>query len=209
MSTLIKQFKSSPDCNSRFTEESMSRLHSEAEHFSQQQQTKLEGALAQFDSEKATLRSDISTLSSIQNCHERNIERLFGQIESLSHRTESIAGQVMIGDTNSTQIRQDVEALKFSMSKLAFPRPVKGFKCEDTIVVTVPGFSPLSEGIINYLTKVSGGNVCDRQRVHAFCHSVYSDAYLPRNAADLSTDSEFHSTDLSNQFFGYDFKTIN
>jgi hypothetical protein len=178
----------------------------DADRLSKIQNATIEAALTKFNAQEAVLKADIATLISQRDCDQRNIEQLFAQVESLTHRTESIEGQMVVNGTNSTQIQNDVETLKSSISKVLMPGTVGDCKVTQTIHTTVPRLSPLSEGIIGYLTKVSGGNVCDCQRVEAFSDSVYDSSRLPRNAADLSTDSEFHSHDTANQSFGYDFK---
>jgi hypothetical protein len=167
---------------------------------------KVESSLNEFRSREATLTADIASLSSKRDCDRRDIDQLFCEIERICSRMKLIEDEQIFCGTKSAQIVQDVESLKFSLSTLTPPRTVGGFKHDETIHVAVPGCSPLSEGIISHLTKLVGGNVCDRQRVHAFSDSVYNSSYLPRNAADLLTDSAFFSNGNANQTFGYDFK---
>jgi hypothetical protein len=151
------------------------------------------------------LAADIACLSSKQDCDRRDIDRLLREIESLRQRTESIENELLKEKMNSVQERTDLEALKASVSKLTPPRAVGGFKSHETIHNTVPGCSPLSEGIISHLRKVCGGHVCDHQRVHVFSDST-NGSNPPRNAADLTTNSIFHSAISPNQSYGYDFK---
>jgi hypothetical protein len=152
------------------------------------------------------LRADIASLSSKQDCDRRSNAEVLKNVPILCHWAETIEHQMTADKTNAMAIRTELEIVKSSISKLAVPRIVGAFKINETIHITVPGLSPLSEGIISYLTKLAGGNVCDRQRVHAFSEKCAGDGWLPRNAADLSTDSEFCSEDQLNQTFGYDFK---
>jgi hypothetical protein len=102
----------------------------------------------------------------------------------------------------------ELTTLKASVSKLTSPPIIGGFKSTESIHVFVPGSTPLEEGMIGFLTKRAGGNVCDRQAIHAFSTSVHdtSNKHIPKLAADLSTDSYFCSSSGSNQSFGYDFK---
>jgi hypothetical protein len=94
--------------------------------------------------------------------------------------------------------------LKKCVSNLTSPRIIGGFKATDSIQQFVSGCSPLSEGMIAYLTRLCGGNVCDRQRVHTFSDTIHS-SYVPKNVADFSSDSLYHSANSPNQSIGYDF----
>jgi hypothetical protein len=70
----------------------------------------------------------------------------------------------------------------------------------------VPGSSPLSDGVVGFLTRRCGGNVHERECILAFSDSEYSAAYRPQNAADLSAANYFCSAHSPNQSIGYDFK---
>jgi hypothetical protein len=69
-----------------------------------------------------------------------------------------------------------------------------------------PGSSPLSDGVVGFLTRRCGGNVHERQCIRVFADSEYSGCYRVQNAADLSTDNFFCSANAPNQSLGYDFK---
>jgi hypothetical protein len=101
-------------------------------------------------------------------------------------------------------LRDEMLALKDSISKLTPPRTIGGFKASESIHLFVPGCHPLSEGIISHLTKRFGGNVCDRQCIHIFSDSIASGAL--KSVVDLSADSYFQSSNSPNQSIGYDFK---
>jgi hypothetical protein len=103
-------------------------------------------------------------------------------------------------------LKDEMHALKESISKFTPPRIIGGFKASESIQLFVAGCHPLSEGIISHLTKRFGGNVCDRQCIHILSDSVSGGGYAPKNVADLSPDSDFCSINNANQSIGSDFK---
>jgi hypothetical protein len=177
---LISELKLKSDVSSRFDLKSPSQTQTET-----------------GPPNEVELLSDIASLSSKQDCARRDIDRLLTEVETLRQRTESLQEELLNERADSQRKHNDLETLKVAVSKLSPPW---------TIHIRVPGLYPLSEGIISHLTNVCGGNVCDRQRVHAFSDSVGDDKYCPRNAADFAAHSLFHSVDRPNQCFGYDFK---
>jgi hypothetical protein len=120
------------------------------------------------------------------------------RITDIEHKCLSVESGNLLGD--------EMLAFKKSISKLAPPRMIGGFKRSESIQLFVAGCHPLSEGIISHLTKRFAGNVCDRQCIHIFSDSVNGGSYAPKNAVDLSADSYFWSNNSPSQSIGYDFK---
>ena len=61
-------------------------------------------------------------------------------------------------------------------------------------------------GIIDHLTRQYGGNVHDMGVVEVTASDVYDPIDHPKNAADLGTDTIFHSENELNSWICYDFK---
>jgi hypothetical protein len=125
--------------------------------------------------------------------------------EGLPSEIGELQAQIRSFEGSTRNQASELAALKATVSKLPTPPTIAGFKSTDSIHVFVPGSAPLQEGIIWFLTKRAGGNVCDGQAVHAFSDLVYHSTYAPMQAADLLTDSHFCSSNGPNQSFGYDF----
>jgi hypothetical protein len=74
-----------------------------------------------------------------------------------------------------------------------------------------PSLRDSMEGVISYLTRIHGGNVHDKGVVQISSKSVVFGAdseYGPRNLADLTSDSEFRSTNARNEWVCWDFGTF-
>jgi hypothetical protein len=84
------------------------------------------------------------------------------------------------------------------------------FKPSLRIFQAVPAAFSLLDGLISYLTTQQGRNVHDGGLMTVFAHRAYNDEarYAAKNAADLKTDSHFHSMGDSNQWMGYDFREM-
>jgi hypothetical protein len=93
------------------------------------------------------------------------------QVQSLSERQDALSLAFRNSEESIQSHTSELAAVKSSVSELIAPPIIGGFKAQDSIHVFVPGSSPLQEGIIAFLTKRAGGNVCDRQAVHAFSTS--------------------------------------
>jgi hypothetical protein len=146
-----------------------------------------------------SLTSTIANTSKSSDETEIKYQKLKIEFESLQKRHNELEIEVQ-------KLRSELEVLRSEVSKLNPPLVIGGSKLNERIFNFVPGLNPLSEGIITYLTKQCDGNVSDRQRVHIFADSIYSDSYLPRNMADFVSDAWFESTNNANQSVGYDFK---
>jgi hypothetical protein len=156
-----------------------------------------------IESETRSLRSGFQTL----NCLSGDIVCLKNELNLVRSDAQTIEKQL----SKELNVRLEshvikLRELKESVTKLNPPRIVGGFKASDAIQIFVPGSSPLCEGIISYLTRRCGGNVCDRQCVYVFSDSLSSNSCQPKNAADLSMDTCFCSMNHPNQSIGYDFK---
>jgi hypothetical protein len=156
-----------------------------------------------IESEKSFVESIFERLKEFWN----EMNRLENEIKSI--RTDSQTNENVILKELKVHVENqnlELSVLKESVNKLNPPSIVGGFKSSDSIQFFVPGSSPLCEGIIYYLTRQCGGNVCDRQCIHVFFDSVYDASYQPKNVTDLSTDTVFLSENNPNQSIGYDFK---
>lgn len=94
-----------------------------------------------------------------------------------------------------------------------FPASIeKGKSCHKESRYLFKGTIECKEGIINYLTLKSGGNVADKGTVNVTSSSHYNSFCLPRNAVDLqNAKNYFRSNDEPCCWLQYDFneKMIN
>jgi hypothetical protein len=162
----------------------------------------IEGLLKDLKSFNSSLQS-IDERQRGMDVTSRDFQRLSTEVESMRARMTDIEHKCVSVESGNL-LKDEILALKESISNLPPPRIIGGFKASESIQLFVAGCHPLSEGIISHLTKRFGGNVCDRQCVHIFSDSVEGGA--PKNVADLSADSYFYSINSPNQSIGYDFK---
>jgi hypothetical protein len=76
---------------------------------------------------------------------------------------------------------------------------------DEGIEVTLGRNSPF-DGIISHLTREHKGNVHDVGVVNVTASSVFSSAYPPKNAADMTENCCFGTQDRANGWLCYDFK---
>jgi hypothetical protein len=155
------------------------------------------------ESEIGILRSELQTLHGLSD----DVVQLQNALNSV--RTDTQSTEMRFSNEFTARLNnQEIELRRLSESvrNLNPPEIVGGFRASDSIQIFVPGSSPLSEGIISYLTRQCGGNVCDHQCIHAFSESVHSPPHQPKNVVDFLTDTHFCSKNHPNQSIGYDFK---
>jgi hypothetical protein len=72
------------------------------------------------------------------------------------------------------------------------------------------GSGSLDRGLISRLTKRYSGNPHDTKhiRVKGTRHDLTVECYYPKNAADIQTDTLFHSQNEPNQWLYYDFRKM-
>jgi hypothetical protein len=172
-----------------------------------------------------TLFTNYQNLQAAQQCSELEIENVrelvtksevvlsdlsrdIGRDINAVRNDTQITARRLVNEFNESleQQRKGLENLKVAFEKIVPPRILGGFRPAEVIHLSVPGFAPLTEGMIAHLTKRCGGHVQDRQCVHIFSDSVHGASHAPRNVADFATDASFVSADHPNQSIGYDFK---
>jgi hypothetical protein len=113
-----------------------------------------------------TIRERLTTLENqIQSLSDRQdaLSLVFRRFEAMPSQTAKLEDQSVAFEGALNTQASDLAAVEKSVSKLT----------SAWIQVFVPGSAPLEGGIIAFLTKQAGGNVCNRQTVHGFSTSVY------------------------------------
>jgi hypothetical protein len=89
------------------------------------------------------------------------------------------------------------------------PAVIIGADMTERVVRLPPGPGPLSGGIIEFLMKECGGNVCQRQRVHAFTDDPVNAKSPPEAITELTTETSCWQSarPTKDATIGYDFKT--
>ena len=105
-------------------------------------------------------------------------------------------------ETNSKASCSDLDGLRTRVSSLEVKAQANSLPAAKTCWYD-PG-NPLN-GILVHLTRQYGGNVHDKGVV-TITASSFVGCEEPRNAADIGTDSQFHSQNQPNSWICYDFK---
>lgn len=110
-------------------------------------------------------------------------------LEECSKRIDALARDVALLKENEKQQQKQIQVQQA-------PTVRKQFVCTQ---------SSQLNGIINYLTRMYGGNVHDKKVVKITASSIYN-SHHPKNAADLGIDTYYKSQDALKQWICYDFK---
>jgi hypothetical protein len=116
-------------------------------------------------------------------------------------------------DEPEPQLCQDAEATtqrgERAVDRIAAPESF--FQAQDGVEIQMIPFhaKPVMDGLVAFLGRVCGGNPHDKGVISATGTPYDGNAaYQPRNAADLDSDSFFHSQNGDNQYLTYDFKRM-
>ena len=110
-------------------------------------------------------------------------------LEKCSKRIDALARDVALLKENEKQQQKQIQVQQALTVR-------KQFVCTQ---------SSQLNGIINYLTRMYGGNVHDKEVVNITASSIYN-SHHPKNAADLGIDTYYKSQDAPKQWICYEFK---
>jgi hypothetical protein len=175
----------------------------------------LETNLADLQHSTAAIADKIQTLTAHLEQTEKRIDHLVVEQSELKRKWERMDEDQALESAKSRLSKGEIRSprsfqsdLRSTIGSLGTPRkmnPTSPLLNSSVSIRHKPG-SELN-GIIAFLSRRCGGNVCDKGVVGVF-GQPHRDilAVAAKNIVDLSVDSRFVSVDAPNQSIGFDFK---